>query len=73
MKMFLMEIITGDGQTAVIHGHTPYSHLAHKWARDHTGDASVRVLGPETTYMNRNTSRSARVTEVNEYQHEIKS
>ena len=73
MKMFLMEIISGDGETTTIHGHTPYSNLAHKWAKDFTHGGGSRVIGITTTYTNRTVGKAARITEVKEYIHEIKS
>ena len=73
MKTYLMEIITGDGVTTIYHGHTPYSNLAHRWARDYTQEGGSRVIGLSTTYVNNQVSKSARVTEIEEYKHEIKS
>ena len=73
MKTYLMEIITGDGMTTRYHGHTPYSNLAHKWARDYTEEGGNRVAGKTTTYSNGRTGKRAQVTELDEYQHEIKS
>jgi len=73
MKTYLMEIISGDEVTTIYHGHTPYSNLAHKWARDYTQEGGSRVLGRTTTYINRTLGKSARVTELEEYKHEIKS
>jgi len=73
MKTYLMEIITGDGVTTVYHGHTPYSNLAHKWARDYTQEGGSRVIGLSTTYVNNRTSKVARITEIEEYKHEITS
>ena len=68
-----MEIITGDGVTTVYHGHTPYSNLAHKWARDYTQEGGSRVIGMSTTYVNNRISKVARITEIEEYKHEITS
>ncbi len=68
-----MEIITGDGVTTVYHGHTPYSNLAHKWARDYTQEGGSRVIGLSTTYVNNRISKVARITEIEEYKHEITS
>ncbi len=73
MKTYLMEIVTGDGVTTVYHGHTPYSNLAHKWARDYTQEGGSRVIGVSTTYVNNRISKVARITEIEEYKHEITS
>ena len=73
MKTYLMEIITEDGVTTRYHGHTPYSNLAHRWAKDYTNDGGSRVLGRTTTYSNGRTGKRVQVTELDEYQHEIKS
>ncbi len=73
MKTYLMEIVTGDGVTTIYHGHTPYSNLAHKWARDYTQEGGSRVIGMSTTYVNNRISKVARITEIEEYKHEITS
>ena len=73
MKTYLMEIITGDGVTTRYHGHSHYSNLAHRWAKDYTNDGGSRVLGRTTTYSNGRTGKRVQVTELDEYQHEIKS
>jgi hypothetical protein len=64
MKVYLMEIISVEDQTSTLHGHTPYSNLAHKWAKDFTRQGGVRVVGPTTVYMG--ASSTAIVTEIQE-------
>jgi len=73
MKTYLMEIITGDGVTTMYHGHTPYSNLAHKWAREYTQDGGSRVIGRTTRYVNNQIGKGAKITELEEYKHEINS
>ena len=60
-----MEILSADlEQTPRVHGFTPYSNLAHRWAKD-IGSTSI-THGNRTTYYSDGEDLSRRVTKVDE-------
>ena len=65
MQVYVMEILSADVQeTPRVYGFTPYSNLAHRWAKD-IGSRSI-THGNRTTYYSDGDDLSRRVTKVDE-------
>ena len=65
MKVFVMEVLSGDLQeTPRVYGFTPYSNLAHRWAKE-IGDTTI-THGDRTTYYSDKEELSRRVTKIDE-------
>ena len=65
MQVYVMEILSADlEQTPRVHGFTPYSNLAHRWAKE-IGSTTI-THGNRTTYYSDQDELSRRVTKVDE-------
>ena len=65
MQVFIMETLSADVlETPRVYGFTPYSNLAHRWAKE-IGDVKI-THGDRTTYYSDREELSRRVTKIDE-------